>query len=341
MSLKEFEEISKLLSTPTRIVVTSHYNPDGDAVGSALATYHILKLAGHQVEVILPNAFPDFLKWIPGSEDVIIYVQEKEKAEQAFQSAPIIFCLDYNAPNRVDSMEKALVSAQGIKVLIDHHPDPDTQAFQYLYSDVSASSTAELVFKFVEAAGLKKFINVDAAKGLYAGIITDTGSFSFSCNSPAVYRIMAELVELGIDAEQLHRLIYDNFSESRIRLLGSALSEKLLVLPEFHTAFISFSKDDLKRFNYKTGDTEGIVNYPLSIREINLSIMMTERDDLIRLSFRSKGNFPANQIARDYFEGGGHKNAAGGNSHLSMEETMQKVKQILPLFREQLNFVIS
>jgi phosphoesterase RecJ-like protein len=341
LSLKEFEEISKLLSTPTRIVVTSHYNPDGDAVGSALATYHILKRAGHQVEVILPNTFPDFLKWIPGSEDVIIYGQEKEKAEQAFQAAPIIFCLDYNAPNRVDSMGKILVSAQGIKVLIDHHPSPDTQAFQYLYSDVSASSTAELVFKFAEATGLKKFINVDAAKGLYAGIITDTGSFSFSCNSPSVYRIMAELVELGIDAEQLHRLIYDNFSESRIRLLGSALSEKLLVLPEFHTAFISFSKDDLERFNYKAGDTEGIVNYPLSIREINLSIMMTERQDLIRLSFRSKGDFPANKIASDYFEGGGHKNAAGGNSYLTMEETIQKVKEILPLFREQLNFTIN
>lgn len=341
MNLKEFDEISKLLSTTKRIVVTSHYNPDGDAVGSALALYHVLQQAGHRVEVVLPNTFPDFLKWIPGSDDVIIFDQQMDKADEMMQSAQMVFCLDYNAPGRVNIMEKSLVSAKGIKVLIDHHPDPDTNAFQYLYSDVSASSTAELVFQFVDAVGLKNFLNIDSAKGLYAGIITDTGSFSFSCNSPGVYRIMAELVELGVDAEQLHRLIYDNFSESRIRLLGSALGEKMVVLPEFHTAFIPFSKDDLERFNYKPGDTEGIVNYPLSISEINLSIMLTERDDLIRLSFRSKGDFPANQIARDYFEGGGHKNAAGGNSNLSMEETIQKIKNILPLFQEQLNFVIK
>ena len=306
-----------------------------------MALYHILRKAGHQVEVVIPNDFPDFLKWIPGSKNAIIYEQEKGKAEEFLQSAQIIFCLDYNAPNRIDSMEKALVSAKGIKVLIDHHPNPEVEAFEYLYSKVTASSTAELVYQFVDAVGLKKYMNIDAAKGLYAGIITDTGSFSFSCNSPAPYRIMAELIELGVDAEQLHRLIFDNFSESKIRLLGSALSEKMVTLPEFHTAFITLSKTDLENFNYKAGDSEGIVNYPLSIKEINLSIMLTERDKLIRLSFRSKGDFPANQIASEYFEGGGHKNAAGGNSNVSMDETIKKIKEILPLFKEQLDFVIS
>jgi phosphoesterase RecJ-like protein len=336
----EFLEISKLLSTPSRIVITSHFNPDGDAVGSALALYHLLSRSGQQVNVVFPNDFPDFLKWIPASSDAVIFESDTQKAGSLLQSAEIIFCLDYNAPNRVDSMENELVAAQAIKILIDHHPNPDIAAFRYVYSQVSASSTAELVFQFAEAVGLKKFFNTDAAKGLYAGIITDTGSFSFACNSPVTYRIMAELVELGVDAEQLHRLIYDNFSESRIRLLGSALGEKMVVLPEFHTAFIPLTKRDLENFNYKVGDTEGIVNFPLSIREINLSIMLTERKGLIRLSFRSKGNFPANQIAREYFEGGGHKNAAGGNSFLDMEETIKKIMQILPLFREQLNFEI-
>ena len=341
MNPKEFSEISKLLSSPAQIVITSHYNPDGDAVGSALALYHILSQSGQQVNVVIPNNFPDFLKWIPGSENAIIYETDKEQAEDLLLSAKIVFCLDYNAPGRVDFMEKALVASPATKILIDHHPNPDTDAFDYLFSKVSASSTAELVYQFAVAVGLKKFLNVDAAKGLYAGIVTDTGSFSYACNSPDTYRIMGEIVELGVDAVKLHQLIYDNFSESRIRLLGSALGEKMQVLPEFHTAFIPFTKSDLEHFNYKVGDTEGIVNYPLSIKEINLSIMMTERKGLIRLSFRSKGDFPANHIARDYFDGGGHKNAAGGNSELSMEDTIQKLKEILPLYSEQLDFVIT
>ncbi len=340
MNSAEFLELSNLLSTTSKIVVTSHYNPDGDAVGSAMAMYHMLSQSGQQVNVVFPNDFPDFLKWIPVSSKVLNYGTDTQKGEDLLQSAEIIFCLDYNAPHRVESMEKALVTSPAIKVLIDHHPNPDTNAFEYLYSKVTASSTAELVFLFAEAVGLKKFINTDAAKGLYAGIISDTGSFSFSCNSPATYRIIAELLELGVDAEQLHRLIYNNFSESRIRLLGSTLSEKMVVLPEFHTAFIPLTKTDLENFNYKIGDTEGIVNYPLSIKQVNLSIMMTERKGLIRVSFRSKGDFPANQIASEYFKGGGHKNAAGANSLLSMEETINKIMQILPIFQEQLDFEI-
>jgi phosphoesterase RecJ-like protein len=337
----EFSEIAKLLSTPSQIVVTSHYNPDGDAVGSAMALYHILSKSGQNVNVVIPNDFPDFLKWIPGSKDAVIFELEQRRAEDLLKSAQVVFCLDYNAPSRVDIMEKALIASTAIKILIDHHPNPDEEAFDYLYSKVSASSTAELVYQFAEAVGLKKYINTDAAKGLYAGIVTDTGSFSFSCNSPATYRIMAEIMELGVDAVKLHQLIYDNFSESRIRLLGNALGEKMVVLPEFHTAYIPLSNSDLESFNYKVGDTEGIVNYPLSIKEINLAILMTERKSLIRLSFRSKGDFPANQIAREYFEGGGHKNAAGGNSELSMEDTIQRLREILPLFSEQLDFQIQ
>ncbi len=337
----DYHKISHLLEQPTRIVVTSHHNPDGDAVGSAMAMYHILKQMNHDVDVILPNNFPDFLAWIDGSADVLIFEGDNhDKAHKVLQDAAIIFCLDYNAPSRVGKMEESLRNANGIKIMIDHHPNPDAQAFDHLLSNIQASSTAELVYQFIEKLDKINLINPAAAESLYTGIITDTGSFSYSCNSSRIYRIVACLVDKGVDAEKLHRLIYDNFSESRIRLLGYAISEKMVVLPEYHTAYISLSRQELEKFNYETGDTEGIVNYPLSIRGINMSILLTEREKLIRLSFRSKGDFGVNEIAKKYFEGGGHQNAAGGDSYISMKETEQKIREILPLYKEQLDFTI-
>lgn len=338
----DFNKISELLSTPSRIVVTSHHNPDGDAVGSAMAMYHILILMGHDVDVILPNRFPDFLAWIDGSDDVLIFDgDDNEKACEALDEAAIVFCLDYNAPNRVGNMEESLRKAGGVKIMIDHHPNPETEAFDHLLSVTAASSTAELVHRFLEELGKTELINQAAAESLYTGIVTDTGSFSYSCNSGKTYQIVAGLIEKGVDAEKLHRLIYDNFSESRIRLLGFAISDKMVVLPEFHTAYISLSRKVLDKFNYQTGDTEGIVNYPLSIKGINMAILLTEREDRIRLSFRSKGDFGVNEIARKYFEGGGHQNAAGGDSFSSMEKTEQKIREILPLYKEQLDFNIG
>lgn len=331
-----------MLQKPARITVTSHHNPDGDALGSAMAMFHILKQSGHNVQVVMPNDYPDFLKWIPGNESVIIYESDrKAMAEEALSTSDIIFCCDYNALNRVGKMEKALTEVSGIKVLIDHHPNPDENAFNFLFSDTAVSSTAELVYEFASLAGLTSYINQPAAECLYSGIITDTGSFSFACNSSKTYLIVADLIQRGINPERLHRLIYDTFSENRIRLLGFAINQKMMVFDEFRTAIIPLTRKDLDTFSHKTGDTEGIVNYPLSIKTINLSIMLTERDDLIRLSFRSKGKFPANKIAWDYFEGGGHNNAAGGNSYTTMEETIQKIISILPLFKEELDFVIS
>jgi phosphoesterase RecJ-like protein len=208
-------------------------------------------------------------------------------------------------------------------------------------SKTIASSTAELVYEFLDEIKLLPHLNKAAAEGLYTGIITDTGSFSFSCNNPKTYRIVAELVETGVDAEKLHRLIYDTFSESRLRLLGFAFNSRLLTFPAYRTAIIYLSKEDLEKFDYEPGDTEGIVNFPLSIKEINVSILMTQRDDSIRMSFRSKGEFAVNKIAGKYFDGGGHRNAAGGNSKLSMEETIEKIKEILPLYQDELDYVID
>lgn len=331
-----------MLSQSANIIVTSHHNPDGDALGSAMAMYHILKQLGHNVRVIIPNEYPDFLKWIPENDSIIIYESEqKEFAESLISEAHYIFCVDYNALNRVGKMEKALTEAKGKKLLIDHHPHPDEKVFDWLLSSTSASSTAELVYEFAQKANLLNFINKEAAECLYAGIITDTGSFSFACNSPQPYLIIADLIKRGINTERLHRLIYDTFSENRIRLLGFAINQKMLIFNDFHTALIPLTRKELESFDHKIGDTEGIVNYPLSIKQVNLSILLSEREDLIRLSFRSKGKFPVNQIAREYFEGGGHTNAAGGNSYVSMEETIQKIINILPLFKAELDFIIS
>jgi len=338
----DISDYNKLLKKPAKIVITTHFNPDGDAIGSAMALFHVLKVAGYEVSVIIPNRFPDFLKWIPAGDEIIFFEEDgKNLAKQIIKVADIIFCLDYNALDRIGRMEKSVRGSKAYKVLIDHHPNPKSDDFDLIYSFTSASSTAELIYNFVENTGLKHLINKEAAECLYAGIITDTGSFSFSCNSAGTYKIMVDLIDKGIDAENLHRLIYDNFSESRLRLLGFALSQRMIVMPEFHTAIITLSKQDLKNFDYKIGDTEGIVNYPLSIKEINLAILLTERDNLIRLSFRSKGKFAVNQIAGKYFEGGGHVNAAGGNSYVSIEETMNKIKEILPEFNEQLDYVIT
>jgi phosphoesterase RecJ-like protein len=336
----DFTAFREVLSTKPNIIITTHHNPDGDAIGSSLALYHVLKGAGYQVSVIIPNRFPHFLNWMSESDEMIIFEDDKN-SEQLIEAADLIFCLDYNALNRIDKMEEPVRFAKAFKVLIDHHPNPKENEFQLIFSTTLASSTAELVYRFAEQIGLKHLINKDAAECLYTGIITDTGSFSYSCNAATTYQIMVELIEKGIDAENLHRLIYDNFSESRLRLLGHALSRKMLIIPELHTAIIALSKQDLTDFKYKTGDSEGIVNYPLTIKEINMAILLTERENLIRISFRSKGKFAVNQIASKYFEGGGHLNAAGANSYLSMEETISKIKTILAEFKDLLDYVIA
>jgi phosphoesterase RecJ-like protein len=334
--------IKQLLENTKNILITTHYNPDGDAIGSSMALFHSLHGAGIKSQVVVPNTIPDSIRWIEKSDEILIF-EERDTDEMArlFDDAGLIFCLDYNAPKRVgEKMQKPLEASKAVKILIDHHPQPSVGVFDFLYSETSASSTAELVYKFLQKLEFEKFINQAAAESLYTGIITDTGSFSFASNHPDVYLITADLIERGVNAELLHRRIFDTFSEKRLRLMGFAFDQKLIVLDSFRTAIISLTKEELERFDHKSGDTEGIVNFPLSISTINVSILLTERDDLIRLSFRSKGDFEVNKLASDHFDGGGHRNAAGGDSKLSMQETIEKIKAILPLYQDELQYQI-
>jgi len=329
-------ELTAELADSKKIVVTSHFNPDGDAIGSALALYHYLKLKGHELAVMVPNPFPEFLAWMPGVEHILIYEQDKNECDSYLQEADIIFLLDYNAIHRTGPMQESIGAARGIKVLIDHHLEPEESNFDYIFSTVETSSTGELIYEFIEAFGDKSLINKDIATGIYVGIMTDTGSFSYSCNYEKTYHVVADLFKTGIDAGQIHRFVYDTFSESRLRLLGYCLGEKLVVLPEYATAYIALSQEELDRFDYQVGDTEGVVNYALSIKGIVLAAFMTEREDKIRLSFRSKGDFSVNELARKHFDGGGHRNAAGGDSYKSLDITIDEFRSLLSSYQDQL-----
>jgi phosphoesterase RecJ-like protein len=328
-SIKQIGEILKL--TSKKVVIISHVNPDGDAVGSVLGLYHFLNRLGFSsVTAILPSLFPSFLAWMPGTSDVLIgtNIKQKEAIEKLISNAKIIFCLDFNDIERVDNLSSLLSKATGKKILIDHHPDP-TNEFDLKVSDVSVSSTSELIYNIINILKLSENIDKSSAECLYTGIITDTGSLSYSCNNPGTYITLAHFMKLGIDGEAIHRRVYDTYSEDRMRLLGYCLSNKLKVLKEHETAYISLSRQDLKDFNYKDGDTEGVVNYALSIKGVLLAAIFIEKDDLVKISFRSEGNINVNLLAREYFNGGGHKNASGGSSNKSLENTLFDFERII------------
>lgn len=333
----EYTQIRELISESRLIVVTSHHNPDGDAIGSSLAMAGLLGRTGVETFVIVPNDYPGFLKWMPGSDNVVIYKMNEKKAQDLIARADLIFCLDYNALHRTGGMEESLRNSPATKILIDHHLEPALADFDFYLSVIQTSSTSELVYRFIEGCAWLDHINQDIATGLFVGIMTDTGSFSFSCNYPATFEITASLLRTGINPEKIHRLVYDTYSENRLRLLGFCLSEKLTILPEFSTAYIALSKAELERFHHQVGDTEGIVNYALSIDNIKLAVLLTERKDRIRLSFRSKGDLSVNRIAHEHFNGGGHKNAAGGDSFISLDKTIDKLIDVLSQYREDIS----
>jgi bifunctional oligoribonuclease and PAP phosphatase NrnA len=327
--------LTEIISNAASIVITSHHNPDGDAIGSGLALYHFLIRSGKKPKMILPNAFPENLAWLEGSNRIMIFEKQATKAAKAIESADLIFCLDYNAFNRTNFFEKNLKESRAYKVMIDHHPQPSDE-FDHLISRIEVSSTAELVYEVIEAMGHKSLIDKTIAECLFVGIMTDTGSFSFSCNYPSTFRIVADLIETGLNAEQVHQLIYDTFSEQRLRLLGYCLSEKLVVLKDYSTAYISLARHELDQYNFRPGDTEGIVNYALSIKNIVFAVLFTEKEDAVRISFRSKGDFSVNDFARTHFDGGGHKNAAGADSYKSLDETITQFVEILQNYKEEL-----
>lgn len=322
------EEIFPLLSTPKRIFITTHHKPDGDAIGSMLGLYHYLVAKGHSVTPVSPSEIPEFLMWIPGVEKVVNYEAESKNAEKALADADIIFCLDFNDFSRTKHLTTHLEAATQPKVMIDHHLLPKT-VWDYAMSDPTKSSTCEMVYDFINLCGDNAMINMDIAACLYTGVMTDTGSFRFPATTASVHDMVADFKRKGLNHTRIHEEVYDSWSAQRMQFLGYVLLEKMEIFPKFNTGLITLSKKDLKLFNVNTGELEGLVNYPLSIGAVRFAVMITERTDEVKLSFRSKGDFDVNTFARTYFNGGGHFNASGGRSTTSFIDTVAYFKQIL------------
>lgn len=322
--------LRELLARPRRIAIVTHFNPDGDAMGSSLGFCSVLKRLGHEARVVLPNTPPLNLQWMPGYDCALAFDKEKEASERAVTTCEVLFCLDFNKPDRVGGLEAALRAAP-MKVLIDHHrhPDPFTAIS---FSDVEACSTSQMVFDILSALGQAELVDTDAAICLYTGIMTDSGSFRFSSTTPHTLEVAARLMERGVVPERIHEAIMDDNTESRLRLLGFALSERLTVHPKLRTAVIVLSKADLDRYNYQPGDTEGLVNYGLSLRGIRLAAFIVERPEVVKLSLRSKGALPVNEFLATHFSGGGHGNAAGGHAKEPLADVVDRFLRELPAF---------
>lgn len=337
MTKQEIHEIKELLQSPKKIVIVPHKNPDGDAMGSTLGLYHYLKKYKHDTVVIAPNDYPDFLKWMPDENTVLKFDSQYDICKSIIKEADIIFTLDFNALNRAGDMEASLEKSSAIKIMIDHHQQPDDYA-KYTYSDVLISSTCEMVYNFIDMLGDTGLIDINIASCLYAGIMTDTGSFRFASTTSKTHRIVAELIDSGANHASIHNAIYDTNSYERLQLLGCALTN-LKIIPESRTAYITLSQDELNKYNFKKGDTEGFVNYGLSLNNIIFAAIFIEdqQQNIIKISLRSKGDFSVNEFSRAHFDGGGHTNAAGGKSDLSLQKTIEKFISILPNYNEALN----
>ena len=336
MNKEATQIVEKLLATPQKVVVVGHKNPDGDAVGSCLGLSFFLKSLGHNVTVIMPNDFPDFLKWLPGAEDVLIHERETKKSAQQIEAAALIFTLDFNSLDRVGDLQKTLENSKAKFVMIDHHQQPADYAVA-TYSDVKMSSTSEMVFHFMEAMGEAGKLSKEIAINLYTGIMTDTGSFRFSTTSPTTHRVAAKLIEAGAESAIINQNVYDTNSPERMKLLGVALNN-LNIMPEFNTAYITLTQKELDDHNFKKGDTEGFVNYALSVKGIVFAAIFIEnkQENIVKISFRSIGNFSVNDFARNHYSGGGHINAAGGKSSQSLNNTINEFISILPRYKNEL-----
>lgn len=326
----QLEKLRALVDRPRRIAIISHYNPDGDAVGSSLGLMHVLRALGHTAQVVLPNTPADFLDWLPGRKDALCLDKSPDASLSTIRTSDILFCVDFNRLDRVGGLEE-VARAAATKVLIDHHQEPDTFAAA-MFSDVAASSTCQMVFDIVSALGYAQHIGLDAATCLYTGMVTDSGSFRFRSTTPHTMRVAADLMERGVEIDRIHSAIADTNSADRLRLLGFMLNERMTALPEQRTVLIGLSKEDLKKFNYKTGDTEGFVNYGLSIKGMRLSAFFVERPDMVKISLRSKGDLPVDRFLKEHFNGGGHANAAGGQTTEPMTVAVQRFMALLPAF---------
>ncbi|WP_026449775.1 DHH family phosphoesterase [Aequorivita capsosiphonis] len=334
---KETTEIVKgLLSSPQNVAIIGHKNPDGDALGSCLGLSFFLKSLGHKTTVVMPNDFPLFLKWMPGVDDIVIYEKEIEKSSELIDAADLVFTLDFNSLDRVGDLQKVLENCTAKFVMIDHHQQPADYAVA-TYSDVKMSSTSEMVFHFMDALGEAEKLSKEIAVNLYTGIMTDTGSFRFSTSSPTTHRVAAKLIEAGAESAIINQNVYDNNSPERMKLLGIALNN-LNILPELHTAYITLTQKELDKNNFKKGDTEGFVNYALSVKGVVFAVIFIEnkQESIVKISLRSKGDFSVNDFARNHYSGGGHTNAAGGKSSQSLNKTISEFISILPRYKNEL-----
>ncbi|MDR1866108.1 MAG: bifunctional oligoribonuclease/PAP phosphatase NrnA [Bacteroidales bacterium] len=328
-------QLKQELSVPARILITTHQGPDGDAIGSSLALYLFLRKTGHDVAVVTPNDYPDFLQWLPCNEHVVNYMRQKAIAEEWIEKAGYIFHLDYNQLKRSADMTHSLSQAQAVRILIDHHPDPSLTA-KYFFSETEASSTCELLYGIMKQWDAA-LIDRDVATCIYTGMMTDTGCFCYRNTGVQTFLAASELMKYNIDRPKIYENVYDNFSAQRMRLMGYCLNSKMEVFPEYKTALISLSLEEQQQYDFVVGDSEGFVNMPLSIRGIRFAAFFLEKEDKIKISFRSKGSFPTNRFAQKHFKGGGHLNASGGETRWPLEKTLQAFRELLPLYGEELN----
>ena len=337
MNKTDILDLKKILSNPKKVVIVPHKNPDGDAMGSTLGLCNYLKKLGHSAMVIAPNDYPEFLKWIPGTKDVLIHEENTSVAEAHISQADLIFTLDFNALHRCGTMEIPIENSAAIKVMIDHHQQPDDYA-TYVYSDVSICSTCEMVYHFIEMMDDLEHIDVAIGEALYTGIMTDTASFRFSLTTSTTHRVIAHLIDVGVEKTHIHNAVYDTNSFGRLQLMGCALNN-LKFLEPFKTAYISLTNKELDSHDFQKGDTEGLVNYGLSLKGAKFAVIFIEhkQEGIIKISFRSKGDFDVNTFARTHFNGGGHKNASGGRSNLNLEDTIAKFISILSEYKSELN----
>ena len=334
--MQDITAIFPLLNTPKKVVITTHQKPDGDAMGSTLGLYHLLTALNHTVQVISPTNWASFLNWMPGAEHVLDYEKNVGNCDECIETADWIFCLDFNTLSRTKSMEPSLMASKAERILIDHHREPQTEVFAYGVSDIKKSSTAEMVYDFIIGAGYGDLIDTNIAECIYTGVMTDSGSFRFPSTSSDVHRLVAFLKDKGLQHGKVHDAIYDNFSENRLRFIGNVLLNRMSIFYEYNTALIAIPQADLVKYDIKTGDTEGLVNYPLSIEGIRMAAIIIDRGEERKCSFRSKGNVDVNTFARTYFNGGGHFNAAGGQTLESLEMAVEKFTNAMKENKENL-----
>lgn len=329
------DSLIEQIQTSKRIVISTHRNPDGDAIGSSLALQKVFLQMGIDASVVMPSSAPDFLLWLNGCQEITIYDDDPILAAAMVEKADLIFCLDFNQLERIDKLGEVIRKANGVKILIDHHLHPSDFA-TFIFSTIAVSSTCELLYTWLKTHELEKYIDVNVATSLYVGILTDTGSYKFSTSSQ-LFRIAADLLEFGIDDIEIQNKLFNSSTEKRLRLYGHCLTNRMEILEEYATGLIWLSKEDYEQFSIERGDTEGIVNALLQIKNVVMGIFIHEQPTVVKLSLRSKGEFSVEEIARKYFKGGGHRNASGGISFLSLSQTMEKIKEILPQYKNKLS----